>query len=207
MSKDKPKNKPATPSRTAEEACRQLDALARNLAGRRAMIEDIIRRNREAAHIPGVRLYGGTATEREAWFDWYDRDLLNARAVGALDPRLPGPPTAAETPRDSYRQLENWCREAHRTLGGSTFRRVKIRNVFIAIFLAAVVIGVFEIVIHFTTWPGTEWVRNHQRSLALHLAFAFLVLLSSLSIFVPAWRGWCLGIGVVGVLLVVLSFV
>ncbi len=116
MGKDNPKDKvPRLP-----EARRQLDVLVRALPGRRTMIEDIIRRNRDATHIPGVRLYGGTATEREAWVDWYDRDLLKARAVADLDRRLPAPPTVAETARESYRQLERWCSDARGVLAKGT---------------------------------------------------------------------------------------
>ncbi len=129
MGKDNPKDKVPRLPAPADEARRQLDVLVRALPGRRTMIEDIIRRNRDAAHIPRVRLYGGTATEREAWVDWYDRDLLKARAVADLDRRLPAPPTVGETARESYRQLERWCSDVRRVVAKGTRPSARRRKV------------------------------------------------------------------------------
>ncbi len=94
-----------------------LDDVCRNLDSRRAMIEDIVRRNLEAKERGGYVLHGGIDTPRQAWVKWYDRDLLKSRAVAEVVPELPAPPTAGETPRDSYRQLEDWCYYAKRSLG------------------------------------------------------------------------------------------
>lgn len=84
---------------------------------------------------------------------------------------------------------------------------IKKVNLLMGLLCAGLFISLFKVVINLTTWPCTDWVRNHPNTLRLQIAYGLVVLLASVSIFVTPWRKWCWGVGIFGVLLFVISIV
>lgn len=76
------------------------------------------------------------------------------------------------------------------------------KRIVAAILTSAVMILLFELVVYFG--PVT-WLKDHPHSYGLQGGITFLILCVLMGLFVPQWRKWCWGMGVLPLLVLILS--